>query len=167
VQTSETNTTLFAQLVVLCVTLLKAITDPIPARHLRYAQVPGPWRRGSGEAGPGPRRRQKKIKIPLSNGVYSAKNARRDLVIKIQQTEIDVLVCWLASRLSGPEAPKIVHRKFVFLTSGQICILDLWPPKFTRCTSVAHLNPSKIVTGVDDVSVFKPTSLIITASIPF
>jgi hypothetical protein len=44
------------------------------------------------------------FKTPLSNGVYSAKNARRYSVIKIQRAQLDgFFLCWLASRLSGPE----------------------------------------------------------------
>jgi hypothetical protein len=42
-----------------------------------------------GETGWGTRRRRIFSKMPLNNGVYSAKNARRYLVITIQQTEID------------------------------------------------------------------------------
>jgi hypothetical protein len=41
------------------------------------------------------------FKKPLSNGVYSAKNARRDSVIKIQRAEIDGFLCvgWLRAQV--------------------------------------------------------------------
>jgi hypothetical protein len=83
---------------------------------------PGPGVGPSAKPDWGTRRKQLVFKMPLSNGVYSAKNARRYLVIKIQQTKIDgVLVRWLASRLSVPETV----RKQGY---SDICVVDLWPP---------------------------------------
>jgi Na+/alanine symporter len=67
--------------------------------------------------------RFKKSKKPLSNGVYSAKNARRDGVIKIQRAEIDsFFVCSMAGfalKWSGN------HPQMTL--SGNLCCQPLLP----------------------------------------